>query len=162
MIKKLGEALKKTGTALLRVASFIVGIVIIGAVLQMVFARFQSDKPASTSPAPATPPNMNDPGKLRCQLWVTDGMGPDSPDDGADFAQGEAEEYSDGETWVQGFIAGVSQGTSPSSLTNGPNADQIEKWLEDYCKVHPQETLASAAHSLSAELSSRETPINSN
>jgi hypothetical protein len=60
--------------------------------------------------------------------------------------------------WILGFIAGANIGIAPDmNLMDGTTGTALMFWVDDYCKDHPLENVATAASALLRELVRRKT-----
>jgi 2-methylcitrate dehydratase PrpD len=63
------------------------------------------------------------------------------------------------ESWVQGFLTATNVFfTGSSDLSHGTDSEGIMAWVDNYCKEHPLETLATAAVDLVFQLMARGGP----
>jgi hypothetical protein len=60
--------------------------------------------------------------------------------------------------WILGFIAGANVGIAPDmNLIDGTTGTALMVWVDNYCKEHPLENVATAASALLRELVRRKT-----
>jgi hypothetical protein len=56
--------------------------------------------------------------------------------------------------WVLGFISGANADPSHPDVLLGSDLDGLIGWIDNYCRAHPLESIASAASGLIVELRS--------
>lgn len=58
------------------------------------------------------------------------------------------------EMWVLGLVSGMNW-RGPPARSEGPDADALFAWVDQYCTAHPLDLVVTAADKLSRELEAR-------
>ena len=89
--------------------------------------------------ATAVGPTILGPGGLPCTKW----------------ADQRPEVFSAQGGWVLGYLSGLAVASNSRGLENSDDVWAIFQWIDNYCRVHPLDTVAVATHRLFDELNRR-------